>query len=566
MPHRRLLSLWFPRLGAERLLRQARGDAALQEMPFAVVEDVGNAQILSSVSDAGSAVGLYRGQPLRDAHAVSANLRTLRRNPQAEAAFLAALMRWAGKFSPWVALDGDEGLMLDVTGCSHLFGGEAGLCRQVAQDCHDMGISVRHGLADSRGGAWALARYAGRGAGQGGVHTRSGDDIDQEARATRSRAAKRRHWERGGAAPTGQWMGRGTGRGAEIPAGTIAPPGQNRSTLAALPVAALRLDGDTAAQLARLGLRNIGDLAGQPRAALARRFGKGLVLRLDQAFGAVPEPISPAAPPPRFAVRMTLPDPIGLEEDVLAGLDRLLPRLSVLLQDKGMGARTLRLQAFRSDHTMQTLEVRLARASYDPERLRPLLAMKVHEIDAGFGIDMLRLEAVQVEPLAMRTPVGHLAAGAAVNARLAANTSLDDLIGRLGARVGMEAITRRHPGDSHIPEKTELVLAAAWSEPAADWPAPARPRPLLLWQPEPVQAPVVPRLSARFRWRGRALTLVAAAGPERISPEWWLDDPAWRSGQRDYWRVTCGEGDQLWLFFAHGGAMSAGWFCQGSFA
>ncbi|WP_348524064.1 DNA polymerase Y family protein [Phaeobacter sp. J2-8] len=270
-------------------------------MPFAVVEDVGNAQILSSVSDAGSAVGLYRGQPLRDAHAVSANLRTLRRNPQAEAAFLAALMRWAGKFSPWVALDGDEGLMLDVTGCSHLFGGEVGLCRQVAQDCHDMGISVRHGLADSRGGAWALARYAGRGAGQGGLHTRSGDDIDQEARATRSRAAKRRHWERGGAAPTGQWMGRGTGRGAEIPAGTIAPPGQNRSTLAALPVAALRLDGDTAAQLARLGLRNIGDLAGQPRAALARRFGKGLVLRLDQAFGAVPEPISP--PPRRPGLR-----------------------------------------------------------------------------------------------------------------------------------------------------------------------------------------------------------------------------------------------------------------------
>lgn len=551
---RRLLSLWFPRLGAERLLRQARSEAALQDAPFAVVEQLGNSEVLSSVSAAGSAAGLYRGQPLRDAHAVTAALRTARRNSQAEAAFLAALQRWAGKFSPWIAADGEDGLMLDVTGCAHLFGGEAGLCRQIAEETADMGLSAELGLADSRGGAWALARHAGR----GGASARSGDDIDQEARATRSRAARRRHWERGGAAPPG--------RRAPVGAGRIAPPGQTRTALAALPVAALRLEAEVAAQLARLGLRCIGDLAGQPRAALARRFGKELVLRLDQAFGAVPEPLSPAAPPAKYAVRMTLPDPIGLEEDMAAGLDRLLPRLSQLLQDKGQGARVLRLQAWRTDHTMQAIEVRLARASHDPERLRPLLAMKLGEIEAGFGIDMLRLEAVQVEPLAQRTAVGHIGAGAAVNARLAANTALDDLIGRLGARVGMEAITRRHPGDSHIPEKTETVLAAAWSEPAAAWPRPAQPRPLLLWRPEPVMAPESPVPPARFRWRARSLHLAAATGPERIAPEWWLDDPDWRSGQRDYWRVTCAEGDRLWLFYAHGAALSAGWFCQGSFA
>ena len=551
---RRLLSLWFPRLGAERLLRQARTEAALHEVPFAVVEDIGNSQILSSVSARASEVGIYKGQPLRDAHAVSADLRTARRNRHAEAGFLEALLRWAGKFSPWVAGDGGDGLMLDVTGCTHLFGGEAALCARIVEETGDMGLTARIGLADSRGGAWALARFAG----QGGGHARPGDDIDQEARATRSRAARRRHWERGGAAPSG--------RLAPAETGTIAPPGQTRGALSALPVAALRLEEETAAQLARLGLRRIGDLAGQPRAALARRFGKGLVLRLDQAFGAVPEPLSPAAPPQRYAVRMTLPEPIGLEEDVAAGLDRLLPRLSELLRARGQGARTLRLQAFRSDHTMQTLEVRLARASDDPERLRPLLAMKLNEIDAGFGIDMLRLEAVQVEPLSQRTPVGHIGAGAAVNARLAANTALDDLIGRIGARVGMEAITRRHPGDSHIPEKTETVLAAAWSEPAAAWAPPARPRPLLLWRPEPVQAPDVPRPPERLRWRGRDLHLTSAQGPERIAPEWWLDDPAWRSGQRDYWRVTCAEGDALWLFYAHGASMSSGWFCQGSFA
>lgn len=554
MPARRILSLWFPRLGAERLLRQARRETQLHEKPFAIVQDIGNSEILTSLSEAGTAAGLQRGQSLRDAHAICADLRTARRNIHAEAGFLSALCRWATRFTPWVAEDGEDGLMLDVTGCTHLFGGEDGICTQITHDTQTMMLSTRIGLADSRGAAWALARFSG----QSGGSDRSGDAIDQEARATRSRAAKRKHWERGGAAPV---------LPANIPhARRIAPPGQTRTVLAPLPIAALRLSADMSAQLTRLGLRCIGDLAGQPRAALARRFGKELLLRLDQAFGAVPEPLAPAPAPYTFAVRMTLPDPIGLEEDMLAGLDRLLPRLSKRLEDKGKGARTLRLQAWRTDHTMQAITVRLARPSHDPDRLRPLLAMKLNEIDAGFGIDMLRLEVVEAEPLPTRTPVGHIGAGAAVNARLAANTALDDLIGRLGARVGIEAITRRHPGDSHIPEKTEQVLHAAWSAPAADWPAPDRTRPLLLWHPEPVMAPDHPTPPVQFRWRGRNLTLAEALGPERISPEWWLDDPQWRSGQRDYWRVTCEQGDRLWLYYAHGATMSSGWFCQGSFA
>ena len=95
--------------------------------------------------------------------------------------------------------------------------------------------------------------------------------------------------------------------------------------------------------------------------------------------------------------------------------------------------------------------------------------------DAGFGIDMLRLEAVQTEPIHARTAVGHLEAGATVSRRLAANTALDDLIGRIGARVGLEAILRLHPADSHIPEKTANMLAAAWSQPHdGSWPAPGR--------------------------------------------------------------------------------------------
>ncbi|WP_233488631.1 DNA polymerase Y family protein [Rhodovulum sp. 12E13] len=604
MPTRRILSLWFPRLAAERCLRAEPG---LGAAPFAVVGERRGVPLLVALSGEAQAAGLARGQPVRDARAMCPELVTRIENPRAEADFLAALQRWAGKFSPWIAAEPPAGLAADLTGCAHLFGGEAALLAQVEADCAGLGLTVRAGIADTLGAAWALARYGGAG---GPAAARSGDAIDQEARATRSRAARRRHWERGGVRPPPQAV--------PAPEGRIAPPGRTRGAIAALPVAALRLPDAVVTQLARLGLRRIEDVAGQPRAGLARRFGQELVLRLDQAFGTVPEPLAPAAPPPRFAVRLTLPEPIGLEADLAAALDRLLPELAQRLKAKGRGARRVRLRVERTDRTQHWAEVGLARPTADPERLRPLLAMRLPDIEAGDGIDVVRLEAHVTEPVHTARHRGQLAVSDAVQRGEAAGaaTALDDLVGRLGARVGEASVLRLHPGDSHIPEKTTQVQGAAWSEPARGWVVPAPvPRPLAVFRPEPVHpepvhpepvhpepvhpepvhpepvlaAPVgadpgaVPNAPpepapeatasvrsagppARFRWRRRRFETVAATGPERIAPEWWLDEPDWRTGVRDYWQVEVAGGERLWLYYAHGAALSAGWFCHGRFA
>jgi protein ImuB len=246
----------------------------------------------------------------------------------------------------------------------------------------------------------------------------------------------------------------------------------------------------------------------------------------------------------------------------------MLPRLCLSLHNKGRGARTLRFEAYRADGTMQWMNVTMAKPSDDPEHIRPLLRLKIEDLDAGYGIDMLRLEAVVHEPIHLRTASGHLEAAEAGRARLAGAKpgSLDTLIGRLGTRLGMEAITRVQPADSHIPEKTWVTVAAAWSEPVKDWPHRTKLRPLMMWSPEPVMVADTPRLPETFRWRGRDHTVHSIRGPERIAPEWWLDDPAWRSGQRDYWEVITDKGHRLWLFYAHGASMSSGWFCQGAFA
>ena len=420
-------------------------------------------------------------------------------------------------------------------------------------------MTVQLGLADTAGAAWALARFAGAQS----LAVRSGDAIDQEARATRSRAVKRRNWERGGPAPVKL-------PAAAVSAVRIAPPGQVHQVLAPLPIAALRLTPQEVDGLGKVGLRTVGELLGQPRAPLARRYGRGVVRRLDQALGIEPEPIAPARPPHRFALRMGLPDPIGLEDDILAGLDRLLGPLCQKLNAKGRGARCIRFELYRAGGGVERIEVGLARYTSDTAKIRPLLAMKLSDVDAGFGFDMLRLEAPVTEPMSYRQHVGGMEVSDAVTtarATQAKTDALERLLERLGTRVGLEAITRVHPADSRIHEKTDTVHGAAWV-PAhtGPWPGPPIQRPVLAFRPEPVtRTPDSPHLPSAFRWRGRDWAVAHAVGPERIAPEWWLDDPNWRSGQRDYWRVDTQQGPSLWLFYAHGGAVSAGWFCQGDF-
>ena len=556
MTHRRILSLWFPRLAAERALRVR---PLPLPKPFAVVADQNGAQVLISLNAEAEAAGLALGQPLRDACAMCPGLVTRAADPLAEAGFLVALRRWAGKFSPWVAEEPPASLVIDLTGCAHLFGGEAALLAEVEQDCAALGLTMRAGVADTRGAAWALARYAGR---QVSL-ARNGDAIDQEARATRSRAVKRRGWEKGGAVSEQIQSDR-----PNPSQGVIAPPGQMRSAIAALPLAALRLSPVALDGLSRLGLRRVEEIMLLPRGALARRFGTDTLQRLDQALGIEPEPVAPARAPLHFAARLTFPDPIGLRTDVEAGVERLLAPLCARLRENGRGARRVRLQAFRCDGRVEVVEVGLARPADMPDRIRPLLALKLDSIDAGFGIDCLRLEAVETELLHAVQHRGHADASAQAAARQIGDTVLEDLVGKLGARLGTDAVTRLHPAESHIPEKAAKILSAGWSEPhPAPWPEPRAPRPLQIFRPEPVGAPDTdPTPPARFRWRRRDLTTRVAVGPERITPEWWLDDAEWRSGPRDYWRIEVEGGERLWLFYAHGGDISGGWFCQGCFA
>lgn len=480
--------MWFPRLPSDRVLRLRPVDG-----PFALTLRLNNAEQIHCLNHEAEAGGLHRGMSLSEARAFCPALQSAPADPAGDAHMLGALRRWATRYCPWVGLEGSDGLVLDITGAAHLWGDEPTMLADMQERLERAGFGVRIGLADTRGAAWALARHG----------------------------------------------------------GGIAAPGESLAALEALPVAGLRLDQDTGIALQRLGLRTIGALGRAPRAPLARRFGPGLLQRLDQATGAQPEAIVPLADPPHYAARLTLPEPIGLTTDVMAGTARLLDALCARLTARGAGARALRLSLRRVDQQSRSVDLRLAAAMRDPARILPLFARGVERVDAGFGIDQLRLEATLVEPLPVQQ------AGPASEAP----DRLDNLITRIGTRIGLDNIQRFLPADSHIPERSFVMAPAAATKACGDWPA-LRPHPLRLFPPEPIAARGAAP-PARFRWRRMRLTTARATGPERIAPEWWSDDGNWRSGLRDYWRVETHQGRRLWLFHT---PQDPGWFVQGEFA
>lgn len=486
---RRVVSLWFPRLASDRVLRERH-----IEGPFALTLKQKNANRIYCLNTAAARQGLHHGMSYADARAFCPSLQSQVAQPEQDQRFLRTLRRWATRYCPWVGLEGTDGLVMDVTGSTHLFGGEAAMLADMRLRLIRTGISARIGLADTRGAAWALAHY-----GEG-----------------------------------------------------VASGGDALAKLASLPVAALRIEDSTSVALQRLGLRSIGDLAGAARAPLTRRFGPGLLLRLDQALGTQPEEISPDADPPHYAVRMTLPEPIGLLADVMAGAERLLIQLCAKLKAQEVGARNLCISLRRVDQGKQQVELRLARPLRDPQRILPLFERGLGAVDAGFGIDQLRLEATRVEALPVQQ-ISHVSGGE--------KGKLDDLISRLGTRIGLENIQRFLPADSHIPERSFIVAPVAYSDPADSWVS-THPRPITLFPPEPI-AGTGARPPTRFRWRRMSLTTGRATGPERIAPEWWLQDDNWHSGLRDYWRVETREGRRLWLFYT---PQNPGWFVQGEFA
>jgi protein ImuB len=521
---RRILSLWLPRLPTDRIKRQLCRDDGSREEPSIVVAKQNNALQISALDDAAAHLGLEVGLPLANARAVCPQLRVFDADEVADAKALNDIACWCDRFTPLVALDSPHGLFLDITGCAHLFGGEAALMQMVCHALTRQGFAVSAAVAGTSICARTMTRYV---------------------------------------------------------SGQIVCDGEEAEAVKSLPVFTLGADDAITRGLRRAGLKTIGDVASRARHEITARFGAGFTALLEQALGQGAAPISPRKPLPDYIVEKRFAEPVATEAVISATLSRLAQTLVVAMDRQGKGARRLEASFFRTDGAVRTITVDTGQPVTQGEVIDRLFCERLDALndplDPGFGFDLVRLSASRTEIVVQQQRD--------LDANVHDNDELAALIDRIAARIGGRRVVVHLPQDTHIPERAVLAAPAQHHLAAAAcaaWPARVENepplRPLRLFEkPEPIKVPfatVPDGPPHHFTWRRATHAVVRVEGPERIAMEWWKHDG--RALTRDYFRIEDEAGLRFWIYRdglygselvnEEGKPAPSNWFVHGLFA
>jgi protein ImuB len=498
---KRYIAIWFRHLLTDWLtLRRPE----LITVPFVfAVKDHGR-QIITAANPLAESEGLAPGMVIADAKAIVPLLEVVDDIPGKDKKLLAALGEWCIRYTPVIAVDAPNGLILDISGCTHLWGGEGPYLKEVVNRLRSKGYDVRAAMADTIGTAWAIARF-----------------------------------------------------------GKITPIIANKlqaEALMPLPPAALRLEASVLERLQKLGLRTISSFMTMPRSVLRRRFGESILLRIGQALGNEEEYLQPIHPIEPYQERLPCLEPIRTAVGIEIAIQRLLEMLCMRLRKEGKGVRTAVLKGYRLDGRVVQAEIGTSLATYNAHHLFKLFELKICTIEPALGIELFTMDAPKVEDI----PPGQEVMWT-TNPGLE-DTSIAELLDRLAGKVGEATIHRYLPDEHYWPERSIKKSTSIRERPSVSW-RNDKPRPVqLLSRPEPIDvtAPIPDYPPMLFRYKGEVHHIKKADGPERIEREWWLES----GQHRDYYHVEDNDGRRYWLFRSghYNSDGSNQWFLHGFFA
>jgi len=447
--------------------------------------------------------GIEIGMVLADARALLPELQVLDDKPDLADKLLNRLAEWCIRFTPLVAIDPPNGLLLDVTGCSHLWGGDQLYLSEIVKRLQERFYNVRAAMADTIGAAWAVARF--------------GKDP------------------------------------------LVIDNGKHIEALLMLPPASLRLEMETIERLHKLGLHRISQFINISRASLRRRFGQHFLEHLDYALGREEELIFPVQPIEPYQERLPCLEPIVTATGISIALDRLLRTLCFRLQQEQKGLRHAIFKSYRVDGKIEQISIETNRPTHSVKHLFKLFEIKLSSIEPALGIELFLLEAPKVEDqYASQEKLWEVSGGLD-------DIRVSELIDRLGVRIGINAIHRYLPDEHFWPERSFKPASSLQEKLTSTWKT-ERLRPLqLLHIPERIEVtsllPDYPPML--FRYKNKIHKVIKADGPERIEQEWWLQ----QRQHRDYYRVEDETGNRYWVFrLGHYSDKIHHWFIHGFFA
>lgn len=510
---KRVVSLYLPTWPTDRLFRNQSAAAPREDgapdraQPLVLIGSDGRSRIVYAANLAARRAGVRIAMSATQAHALVPELTAQIADPNEDHAALERLGLWAiRRYSPHVAVDPPDGLVLDATGAAHLFGGEDAMMADLIHKLAASSVSAKAAMAATWGAAHAFARH-----------------FKQRVLSVPSEATA--------------------------------------DTLSQLPVRALRLSTDIVQQLHRLGFARIGELNATARAPLVLRFGHDVTRRLDQAYGRLAEPFIPLEPPELPRVTRAFVEPIAAPETLHRYTGKLAVELASFLEVHVLGARQLDLLFIRVDARIEAIRVGFGRPTRDSQRMTRLLADRLETVDPGLGVERMTLIASRTEALPYRD-------GSALGEPV--ERDISELIDALSNRVGDDRLYRLAAVESDIPERsvtripplaepTDLRWPIAWTRPAR-----------LLPNPEPIETTALlpDHPPVQFTWRGERRRIKRADGPERIFGEW-IRSVAESFSVRDYFAVEDEAGERFWIFRAGDGEdIRTGdqrWFLHGIF-
>lgn len=497
----RFVTIWFPYFKTDCIILRNKN---LSGRSFVLTTNDHGRKRITAASPEAVKQGVQTGMVAADAHAISQNLEVLDDDEDAAHKVLNRLGHWCIRYTPSVMLDAPGGLILNASGCTHLWGSEENYIKDLQKRLQDFGFHVRLAIADTIGVAWAITRFT--------------------------------------------------------KAQLIVPPGETMSALLPLPPSSLRLDPYTSEQLEKLGLRQIKSFIGMPRTSLQRRFGEDCIKKINFALGHEPEIHPLIFPPEPYQERLSCLEPIVTRTGIEIALQKLLDTMCTRLRKEGKGLRTAILKGYRIDGKMVSLNIGTSKPSHNEKHLQHLFSFKIENFEPGPGIELFTLDAQKVEDTI--TAQTQLWGGSSESA----DDHLSELLDRLNTRFGEGHVHRYLPDEHYWPERSVKIAQTLTEKTNAIWNT-DRPRPLqLLSRPERIEvtAPVPDYPPMNFRAHGTLHKIVRAEGPERIEQEWWLQT----GEHRDYYQVEDEEGRRYWLFRSghYNETGKAEWFLHGYFA